>query len=193
MNPAVSSSVCQKCGFAANRIGARWCSKCGSKLISLEDLQVSSPQAPRKLEEEVVQQTPKAIALAEIVTGISGVFLGTLLVAAFQNADPISVFPALSDLSPRAATIFLDIVGATLGVIGTLDIIAGLWSFQGTRWAWILGLGVNSALGVLSFMWLFAVSTLTGLPGVLAGFLITYYLKRPEVSDSFGSSLRGHR
>jgi len=186
VNPAVSSSVCQKCGFAANRIGARWCSKCGSKLIAFEDLQVSSPKAPRKLEEEILRQSPKAIAFVEIVTGISGVFLGTLLVAGFQNANPISVFPALSDLSPSAATIFLDIVGATLGLIGTLDIIAGLGSFQGMRWAWILGSGVNGALGVLSFMWLFAVSTFTGLPGALVGFLMVYYLKRPEVRDSFG-------
>ncbi len=62
----------------------------------------------------------------------------------------------------------------------------GIGFFRGMRWAWTLGIIVSVLSLIRNFAEIADGVVAYGIPGVILGFIVIYYLTRPHVKVFFG-------
>ncbi len=106
------------------------------------------------------------LGILSVLIGLLGIVGGALLV--------MSAYVIVAGLSALAV------------VIGILYFVTGIGFFRGMRWAWTLGIIVSVLSLIRNFAEIADGTVAYGIPGVILGVIVIYYLTRPNVKLFFG-------
>ncbi len=163
---------CPKCGIEVPE-GSRFCPGCGLEIAATEGQRARGTVVQRPIGVTI-------LAVLQVLGGLAFLGLGLIMLA-------ISGFLRIAGLGHL--DMFIAFLGSLIvGAIGVVMIVLGILGFalaygywNGSGYAWPLGLGVALVSLLIRLL-----SLPSGLIGVLIDVLIIYYLTRPHVKKWFG-------
>ena len=174
----LSMPFCSKCGSKMPE-ESRFCPNCGQDVTK----PVTASPAQRVPEQQVIQRPTGVtiMAVLQVLGGLVFVGLGLLMMAVAGFMGVAGLIPDFPMFQAFLGGVVLGIIGGIMLIIGILGFAVAYGYWNGSGWAWTLGMVITVISLILDIL-----SLPEGVLGLIINALIIYYLTRPYVKRWFG-------